>query len=386
MKPNVLTILLLVSLIATAFLPNSDTDDPVPEFSLDFSKAGQVEKYLTTEILTTNGCALSPAKVKGRNCLELRTSNEFSDGFVDLHSLFGKHFNFNEARYLQISLFVPKESWISALKFNFKDEQGNFGGCGEFFNNFYGHKDEWIDFVIDMQDVLPAFQNWQGDKSPLAKTRFLSCNPYCAHQADSSSIYISHISLIATRPDGIFLEPLSKMADEVEDNSRFVIDFDDDELLNRLTAYRCFESTFQAFEKGVAGNRTRAIRLKGKEENNYICFLPVVQKITGKPVNFTKVRKIFFDYYLTEDSEDFNGAWLFITTRAWDDALLAKNFYNNFERGEWRHAEILIEDLDLQLSRGSLPVLPTVYELRMDLQYHPGQKDIEMWVDNFGWE
>jgi len=109
-------------------------------------------------------------------------------------------------------------------------------------------------------------------------------------------------------------------------------------------------------------------------------------KLTGNPVDFTKVKRISFDYYLPEDCADFKGSWLYLVSEGWENILLDKNFFHDFKKGSWEHVSVNIKDLNLELVRGKLPVLPEVYEMRIDLQYEGENKNIEMWIDNFGWE
>ena len=162
--------------------------------------------------------------------------------------------------------------------------------------------------------------------------------------------------------------------------------FDNPEALQKQMAIRSFESSFQAMSKNVAGNPTMAIRLKGNEKNKHIAFLPILDKVTGSSVGFTKVEKITFSYYLTEESDDFDSASLFLTTMRRDDILLDTAAYSNLKKESWQKAEINIADLNLNQVKGENSVLPNVYELRFDINYHPGKKNIEMRRDDFGWE
>jgi hypothetical protein len=239
--------------------------------------------------------------------------------------------------------------------------------------------------VVDLQDIIPVFKNWQGDQSPLPRTAYLTFNPYNAHQADSSSIYIQKLTLSNDKPTGDMLPRLAKPI-KVDQNIPYEINFDDDATLRRHTAFRSYESSFQAIANHVAGNETRAIRLKGSDQNKYIAFLPILDKVTGKPVDFTKVKRIYFSYYLTPESDDFDGNWLYLTSMHWDDMLLDKEFYRDYKKGSWQKVSIDMAELNLARVKGENPVLPAVYELRLDINYFPGRKNIEMWIDDFGWE
>lgn len=57
-----------------------------------------------------------------------------------------------------------------------------------------------------------------------------------------------------------------------------------------------------------------------------------------------------------------------------------------FKKGSWQEVSITMADLDFELLRGEGPVLPEVYEIRLALEYEEGRNNIEMWLDNFGWE
>ena len=66
--------------------------------------------------------------------------------------------------------------------------------------------------------------------------------------------------------------------------------------------------------------------------------------------------------------------------------MIDKDFYQDFKKGSWEKISVDIADLNLERARGEAPVLPNVYEIRFDLQYFPGRKNVEMWIDDFGWE
>lgn len=364
----------------TYFQSNSTTD-----FNITFENNTSYPNLLGDSTIFGSSASVTIREIKGEGALEIKTISEFSDAFIDLERLFGHPIDFTKANFVSMRLLVPKESWITALKFNFKDAQGNFGGCNEITNNFYGNYDQWMDVIVDMRTIVPTFKNWHGEENPLPRTKYLSLNPYNAHQADSSSIYVHSIILSTEKPQGNFTEALAPRP-TINPNNPYTITFDDEEALQSQMAIRAFESTYQAMGKNIAGNTTMAIRLKGKESNKHLAFLPILDKLTGAPVDFTQVQRLKFSYYLTEDSADFDGAGLYLTDEHWNSVLYDKTVFADFKKGEWVDAVIELKDLNLDLVRGKGPVLPNVYEIRLGLNYRPGQKDIEMWLDNFGWE
>lgn len=355
------------------------------DFSITFAQNDQFYRLLQDSLIFGSSAKATLTEINGDEALEIKTISEFSDVFIDLEGLFGHPIDFGKARYMSLRLLVPKTSWITALKFNFKDDNGNFGGCEEIANNFYGHYDQWIDVWVDMRRITPGFKNWHGKENPLPRTRYLSFNPYNAHQADSSSIYIHSIALRSEKPMGNFVEALTSRP-RIAPNNPYTITFDEDELLQKQMAIRAFESTYQAMGRNIAGNSSMAIRLMGKESNKHLAFLPILDKLTGDPVDFTKVKRLKFSYYLTDDSAEFDGAELFLADKHWNSVLHQERAYSHFKKGKWMDAVIELKDLNLELVRGTGPVLPNVYEIRLGLNYRPNQKNIEMWIDNFGWE
>ncbi|MCM5663814.1 hypothetical protein [Galbibacter mesophilus] len=354
-------------------------------FTINFSDEETVQKLLQDSILYGSDCAVAFKTVGELPALEVKTKAEFSDAFIDFEKLFGHTIDFSQSSYLTVKMYVPKNSWISALKFNFKDAKGNFGGGQEVFNNFYQNENQWIEMTVDMKDIAAEFQNWSGDENPLPQTQLLSLNPYNAHQADSSSIYIHSLKLTQQKPEGNFVPRLAERV-ELENNIPYEINFDDEATLKKHIAYRSYESSYQALAKNVAGNPSRAIRVKGNDTNKYIAFLPIMDKVTGKPVDFTKVKTLYFSYYITPDSDDFDGSWLYLTSEHWNDILQDTTFYLDYKKGSWQKVSIPIDSLHLQQVKGDRHVLPEVYELRLDLNYYPGKNNIEMWIDNFGWK
>ncbi len=384
--------LLLVSILALIGCKNENESRNKFEsanrasFVFELGEEALDEKLIADGTLSCSGCSVTLEKVDGKPALAVTTDQEFSDGFIDLEKLYGHSINFREADYLELELYIPEKSWITALKFNYKDTKGNFGGCHEIANNFYGHYDQWIRVKVNLKEALTDCKNWVGEKSPIPNTSLLSLNPYNTHQADSSSIYIHAIKVGKEAPMGDFVPALSVKPDTV--SSPFVMDFEDTPHFRQVLAYRGFESSGQAFGKNKFGNSTNAVRIQNSNDvkRKYTCFLPMFDKVTGSPVDFTKVKKIYFDYYLTEESDDFKDATLFLTGAHWSQILKDSSALKDFKRGAWERAEIYIDSLDLQLVKGDFDPMEAIYELRIDLNYRPGHKNMELWMDNFGWE
>ena len=356
------------------------------DFNIRFAQDSITESLLRDSLIFGSGASVSIKNIDGLGALEVRSNNEFSDAFIDLEQLFGHTIDFSKAKYVSMKLWVPKESWITALKFNIKDAQENFGGFNEITNNFYGNQDSWMNIIVDMREIIPVFKNWTGDGNPLPKAKFLSLNPYNAHQADSSSIYLHSIKLGEKFPDTAIFDKALAPRPKVEPNIPHTITFDEEMLFREQIAIRAFESTHQALDKNVAENETRAIRMKGKESNKHLAFLPILDKLTGAPIDFTKVKRLKFSYYLTEDSADFDGSILYLANERWKNVLIQENAYSDFKKGEWHDVSIDMASLNFDQMEGHEKVLPNVYEIRFGLNYRPGQKNIEMWLDNFGWE
>ncbi len=355
-------------------------------FVLQLGSKAIPSALLNDSILTCSGCTIGLTNIGGKNAIELSTKKEFSDGLINLKKLFGHTIDFRSARYLELAIYVPRTSWITALKFNYQDEKGNFGGCHEIANNFYGNYDTWIKVQVDLKDALTDCQNWVGEESPIPNTAFLSLNPYNAHQADDSKIYVHSIKVGNSLPDGNFTEALSARPDTVA--NPFEMNFEDGPYFRKVLAYRGFESSGQALEKGKFGNSTMAVRIENNNtvKRKYTCFLPMFKKVTGNTVDFSQVKKIYFDYYLTEDSEAFEDATLFLTGEHWEQILKDSSALRDFKKGSWERAEIYMDSLDLELVKGDFNPINAIHELRLDLNYLPGHKNTEMWIDNFGWE
>lgn len=381
------------SVLLLLFTACSPTDEGVclstgpSEFVLDLGPAGSVVPIAPSAI-EGRDASLTITEHAGKNALELKTNAEFSDGLLDCQQLFGHSLNLRKARYLSLRLYVPQDSWIAALKINVGDDHDNFGGIPEVANNFPGNYDRWMDVMVDLQDYTNKFKLWNGnaDYDLLAAVTKLSLNPYCAHQEAASSIYLNRIALSNERPGGNFTDALMPMPPTV-DNVPYKFTFDDEAELRRQIAYRTFEASNQAFATGIGGNNSRAIRLRGRDHLKYIAWLPIISHVTGHPADFTKVERIYFDYYLEPGSDAFDGATLFLTSEHWDDILIDTAAYQNFIPGSWQTVSLPMADLNLSAARGDgSVVLPAVHELRLDLNYQPGKKNITMWIDNFGWE
>ncbi len=352
---------------------------------ITFSENKESKQLLFDSLLFGSNCDVAIKTIQGRSALEIKTDKEFSDAFIDIKASLGHPIDFTSYKYISMDILIPDDSWIAALKLNFKDSLGNFGGCPEVANNFYGHYNQWFSIVTNLQQLTPHFKNWEGTDNPLHKVSYLSLNPYNANQADSSLIYINNIMLSNDVPQKSYIPARIEKMDSIP-NIPFEINFDNKALLKKLMAYRSFESSYQAMSKNIAGNETMAIRLKGSDKNKHIAFLPILEKITGHPVDFTQVKYIYFSYYITKESDDFDGIWLYLTSEHWQDILVDKNFIKDYVKGSWQKVRIPVNELQFIRERGDQLVLSNVYELRVELNYFPDKKNIEMWIDNFGWE
>lgn len=380
------------SLLATVLLAATACGGPaapVADGRFDFAIAtlDGARRLVDTKTVTCESCSLRPAEVAGRAALEVRTAAEFSDALVNVARLTGGPADLTAHDYLHFELLVPDSSWISALKVNVRDSAGTFGGIPEVANGFYGRGDEWIRGVVDLRTVRDRYATWAGEGSALGAAAQVSFNPYNAHQGDSSSYFVRGLVLDDVVREG-YAPQLLPRPDSVA-NDRYVIDFDDRGWLARQGAYRTFEAGYQAFAEGVAGNPTRAIRLKGKTSNRYIAFLPEVEPITGHPVDLTRAERIRFRYYLVPGGDPVDGAMLHIVTEGWANQVIDTLAVERFEPGAWREAVIELDELDLVVANGELTadeVLANVHSLRLDLNYRQGRKHVEMWIDDFSWE
>lgn len=354
-------------------------------FSLTVEDLDHARRLIEGGVITCSACSLRPTMAAGKPAVEVRTAAEFSDAFVDLVALTGGPVDFTAHDHLHFEILVPDSSWVSAMKFNFRDAAGNLGGVPEVANGFYGSGETWVRGVADLGVLRERYQTWRGDDGALDDATAISLNPYTAHQGDSSSFFVHALSL-ASEPLPGYTPQLTARPDSVA-NDRYTITFDDREWLARQGAYRTFESSYQAYAENVAGNPTRAIRLKGKAENEYIAFLPEIEPITGHPVDLSRAERIRFRYYLAPGGDPIDGATLHVVTEGWGNQAIDTLAVETFEPGAWREATIDIDELDLVVANGDLTaeeILAGVHSLRLDLNYRG--KDVEMWVDDFGWE
>ena len=319
--------------------------------------------------------------------MKVTTDQEFSDLLIDVERLTGHPLDVTQGGYLTLRMMVPTGSQIRAMKLNFKDAAGNFGGIGEVANNFPGHYDEWQTYVINLGNLLPEFRLWHGDTSPLPAVTHLSLNPYNADQAGDQAYYLNYVSLTPTRPDLPSDDRLLQPPAIDNDSYTFTFDHDDQgEDLNAMLAYRVFEASNQAFASNIGGNPTTAIRMRGQDHLNNIAFLPILSAMNGgRPVDFTRVRELFFDYYLEPGGDEFDGATLYITSDGWTNMLADTAAYTDFEAGEWNTVTLPLKDLNLEHIKGNPNLLSAVDEWRLNLNFREGRKNITMWLDNVGW-
>ena len=325
----------------------------------------------------------APADINGRKALKISTESEFSDFFIDLENTFGYPIDFTKAKYLTLRIMVPEGSYIKAMKLNFKDAAGNFGGVGEVANNFPGNYGEWQTVLIDLEEALQDFRLWHGDNSPLPAVTQLSLNPYNANHEGDQSYYVNLIQVSNEKPAYDFDEPL--LPHPNIPNQTYTFTFDDQENMDALMAYRVFEASNQAFATGIGGNETNAIRLRGRDFLNNIAFLPILKDMNGQSVDFTRLEEIFFDYYLEPGGDEFDGATVWITSDGWNNILMDGSAYNGFEAGKWETVTLPLADLKLESVKGEADFLTAVDEWRLNLNFREGKKDITMWLDNVGW-
>jgi hypothetical protein len=336
---------------------------------------------LANNVIFASSGKVSIQKVKSKVCLGLSSNKEFSDAFYDLKKLVGSEIDFTQAKYLWFDLYVPKPSSMAAIKFNFKDEEGNFGGSAEMANGFATNKDKWLKVLVNMDKLRESFTLWHGSQNPLQKVRYFSVNPYNYNLEDSSVVYFNNINFGMVKPSDYteFTAPILGLK-----SFPFKMDFEDTPTMQSLLAYRKFEGSNQLFAQNIAGNVTTALRIKGSETKKNLAFLPNIYKMCqGQTINFTNAKRIKFKYYLTPESEDFDGTWLFLTSKDWKDILIARNFKADFVKGSWQDATVEIDDLIFDAARGKPDFLETVYELRFNINYTPGHHKIEMWLDDF---
>jgi hypothetical protein len=376
-----------VCLFVTSNCFSQDIARGIPEFEVRPDDEKTIGQWLEDGTISGRSCDLAFENVGDQPCLKVSTSSEFSDLLFDLKKLQQGTVDFRDAQFLTLSILIPKESWISAIKMNFANEDGDFGGIPEVANNYIGRFGTWVETTIDLRDVMEKANTWHGEGKPWTNATAFSLNPYNADQATPSVWYVRKISLSATKPSSsdnaepALLKPLV-----LEDNSAFTINFDNPEQLRRWTAFRAFESSFQSLQKGIAGNETMSIRLKGSDKNKFIAFLPMFDKMTGKPLDFTKLTRIRFRYHLKKGSDKFPSMSLYVAGKHWQSLLFCKDFITDFNQGGWHTAEVKLADLKLNRVKGTADVLTQVYEIRLALEYEADNKDIEMWIDDFSWE
>ena len=337
-------------------------------------------------MLECSACTADRALVQiaGRNALKVETASEFSDLLLDLEATYGHAYDFTNGGYLILSLLVPAGSGIRAMKLNFKDADGNFGGVGEVANNFPAYYGKWQTYAIDLGKALESFRLWDGDATPLNAVTHLSLNPYNARQDSGQTYYLNALELSPKSPTGLYNRAL--MDRPAIANQAHTFTFDDPAELNPLMAYRVFEASNQTLEKGVGGNPTNAIRMRGRDDLDNIAFLPILSAMNGgRPVDFTNVSELFFDYYLEPGGDDFDGATLYLTSDGWANMLMDDRAYENFLPGTWQTARLPLDSLNLRYVKGDSTLLRAVDEWRLNLNYREGRKNITMWLDNVGW-
>lgn len=356
------------------------------DFEIVLGEDVNTDNWISEGILEASDCEVAIETIAGKKAIKVTTTAEFSDALINLEKLFEHSIDFYGANYATLEVFLPEDSYISALKFNYADAKGNFGGCQEMVNNFENAKGTWRTYKIDLKKALKECSVWSGDEDPIGNAIKLSLNPYNPHQASPSSIYVHAIKISKVEPEGEYVEPLLPRPDTTA--TPFLLDFNDTPYFRKVLAYRGFETSYQALGTGIGGNETQAVRIKNENGSSrkFTCFLPEFLKLTGYPVDFTQVKKFYFSYYVTPESDDFDGANLFLTSHKWKEVLLDDHFYDDFKKGEWHKVEIFIDDLDLIQVQGEESPLAEITDLRIDLNYRPDAKNIEMWIDDFGWE
>ena len=354
-----------------------------PELAVRFD--GRTAEWIESGVLDGQACELAAAEVDGRPALRLRTSSEFCDGLVDLRAVAGGPVDFRDARWLRLVTRVPADSRVAALKLNFRDADGNFGGVSEVVNTFAVRPGEWVETVVDLRTVLPSFAVWHGEGDPLPAVTHLSLNPYCADQSRPSDLYVAELELTAGRPTRSF-EPAFCEPPGFARTLPLRLDFDDEQTLRRMTAVRSFEASGQALRSGVAGNATTAVRLTGLEKNRYIAFLPMFDRLCGGPLDLTNATHIRFRYHLRPGGDPVDGFRLFIVTEGWQTVAVAEDAVSDLKSGGWHEASITLADL--KFSGDAAAVLPAVAEMRLDLKHRGGKgsmdgKDVTLWLDDF---
>lgn len=366
--------------------PSSETTElPVTEFEISVRDVATAERWLKDQHVYGSDCEVAAVQKAGEGAFKVQTNREFSDLFFDMQKMVGHDLNLKDARFLSLRLMIPAGSRISAMKLNYKDSSGNLAGIPEVANDFYGREDRWVDYVVDLRDLVSKSQVWHGDADPIANVSRLSLNPFNADQSKVSKYYVSRISLSNTKPTGDHIDELVPRSIH-SPNTQYHLDFDNPQLLQQLNAYRSFEASFQGLATNIAGNETMAVRVKGNPENKHIAFLPMLDRMTGSPVDFRNVKRIYFTYHVPPNSRPIHSSWLWLTSDSWSNILIDKTFHRNFETGGWHKVSVDIADLNLKRFAGDGPVLPNVDEIRLGFHNDQHSKAIEIWIDDFGWE
>ena len=367
--------------------------EPAQSFTADlaagtfsFRVAEGSRALIGQNVVSCGGCSVRLIDLADGPALEVRTAAEFSDLFVHVAELAGAPLDLTRVRYLTCELRVPEGSRVAAMKVNFRDTAGNFGGIPEIANDFYG-RSTWQRVLVDLAAVRPELRVWDGTSSPLPAVAAVSFNPYARDQADSSVYYVRGLAAVNEVPPG-YTTALAPRPDSVA-NVPYAIDFDDPAWVARQSAYRTFEGTYQTLRAGVHGNASVALRIMGKDPDRHIAYLPQIAAMTGHPADFRRVDSLAFRYYLEPGGDPVDGAGLFLASEGWADVLYDSLAVRDFTSGAWSRAAVALDDLHLRRVRGKRPAdstLAAVHELRLDLNYRPNRKRVAMWIDDFVWK
>lgn len=104
------------------------------EFRLRIGNDDAGKGWVRDHQIYGSDCEVAVRRIGGKDALEISTSTEFCDAFLDCQKLFGRSLDLTQARYLSMRVYRPSGSWICALKLNFRDADRNFGGVPEFVN------------------------------------------------------------------------------------------------------------------------------------------------------------------------------------------------------------------------------------------------------------
>ena len=367
--------------------------------AVSFVDDDRISAMIADGSVSGSDCSVEVGRSNGRSCLAVHTDHEFSDVELDLLKLGFGETDFRRARFLTLEVEVPEGSWVSAIKLNFRDAKGNFGGIPEVSNAMVFHPGAWIRTTIDLQKLMPDFQVWHGSASPLSAVTRLCLNPY---NADQSSPQRWNLRRVILTPDRQALRselaraspPVQKVdalvsKPSMSRDTSLSMTFDDDRQLRRWTAWRAFEATNQAFRSGVAGNPSRAIRVRGLDHYRHIVFLPMVERMTGHTMDLHSINEIRFRMYRVPDKDDFDGIGLFIADRDWQNLLYVDRVVEQVAEGDWITVSIPVQDLQPKRVKGDAAdksdeqIWSDVSELRFDVRHDGQHKDIELWIDDF---